>query len=556
MSDEAAVPTLVVSEVFGPTFQGEGPTLGRRAAFVRLGRCNLDCSWCFVPETPILMADWTWRPAGELQVGDRVIGRTMPEHGAHGRLVATTVTALARRHAPLVLVDRAVRCTPDHPFWIAGGRHHGSGWRAVERCVGATVGFLTAPTPLDDREWSRGWLAGMADGDGCFWTLRHRGGDRRFRLARNDTGLLDRFRVLAEEHGFELRTGVHTPPGFQGRGTMPCLWLTVAGEAERFERFLAVDDPDPAWAWGYIGGMLDAEGSASGAVLRLAQSSVVHPETCKRVTAALDRVGLRHTVEDGGFCLHTSGGARFDILTRARPAKASFAASGFRAPNNNTTIEDVEHAGAGDVITITTDVGSFVAAGYIVKNCDTPYTWDWERFDPAVELSTRTVDDVVAEVEAMGVDRVVVTGGEPLLQQRRLVPFVEAAAARGWAVEVETNGTLAPSAELAAGVERFNVSPKLANSGVDPAKAVVPDALAALVATGKAAFKFVVTGVDDLDEIEGFGLDPSTVHVMPEGTTPEAVLGTARALADEVARRGWNLTTRLHVLLWGDERGR
>ena len=34
--------TLVVSEVFGPTFQGEGPSLGQRAAFVRLGRCNLD----------------------------------------------------------------------------------------------------------------------------------------------------------------------------------------------------------------------------------------------------------------------------------------------------------------------------------------------------------------------------------------------------------------------------------------------------------------------------------------------------------------------------------
>jgi len=37
---------LVVSEVFGPTFQGEGPSLGRRCGFVRLGRCNLACQWC------------------------------------------------------------------------------------------------------------------------------------------------------------------------------------------------------------------------------------------------------------------------------------------------------------------------------------------------------------------------------------------------------------------------------------------------------------------------------------------------------------------------------
>ena len=186
--------------------------------------------------------------------------------------------------------------------------------------------------------------------------------------------------------------------------------------------------------------------------------------------------------------------------------------------------------------------------------CDTPYTWDWERYDPSVELTRRSVDDVVAEVAAMDVDRVVVTGGEPLLQQRRLVPLLEACVARGWAVEVETNGTLAPTPAVAALVERFNVSPKLANSGVDHDSRIVPSALGALNATGKAAFKFVVTGRDDLDEIAALGVAP--VHVMAEGTTADAVLVTTRAIADDVAARGWHLTTRLHVLLWGDERGR
>lgn len=192
--------------------------------------------------------------------------------------------------------------------------------------------------------------------------------------------------------------------------------------------------------------------------------------------------------------------------------------------------------------------------------CDTPFTWDWERHDPAAELSRRTVDVVVAEVAAMGVDRVVVTGGEPLLQQRALVPFLEAAADRGWAVEVETNGTRAPAPEVTALVERFTVSPKLANSGVAAKRAIVPDALAAFAATGKAAFKFVATGAGDLDDVaavvDAHGIDAASVWVMPEGTTAEAVTGGARLLADAVAARGWNLTTRLHVLVWGDERGR
>lgn len=38
--------TVPVSEFFGPVFQGEGPAAGRRAWFLRLGMCNLGCSWC------------------------------------------------------------------------------------------------------------------------------------------------------------------------------------------------------------------------------------------------------------------------------------------------------------------------------------------------------------------------------------------------------------------------------------------------------------------------------------------------------------------------------
>jgi len=38
--------TLAVNEIFGPTIQGEGPSIGRPAVFLRLQGCNLRCSWC------------------------------------------------------------------------------------------------------------------------------------------------------------------------------------------------------------------------------------------------------------------------------------------------------------------------------------------------------------------------------------------------------------------------------------------------------------------------------------------------------------------------------
>ena len=167
------------------------------------------------------------------------------------------------------------------------------------------------------------------------------------------------------------------------------------------------------------------------------------------------------------------------------------------------------------------------------------------------------VADVLGRLDAMGVSMVVVTGGEPLLQQRHLPPLLRGAKARRWRVEVETSGTIAPQLEPAL-VDQFNVSPKLANSGNRRARRYRPDVLRCFQGTGRAVFKFVVRAEPDLAEVDAMvrdcRLDP--VYVMPEGTDAATVSERMRDLADPVLARGWNLTPRLHVLLWGDERGR
>jgi 7-carboxy-7-deazaguanine synthase len=190
--------------------------------------------------------------------------------------------------------------------------------------------------------------------------------------------------------------------------------------------------------------------------------------------------------------------------------------------------------------------------------CDTPYTWDWERYDPAVELRRLPVTVVVERLVDMAPELVVVTGGEPLLQQRRLVSLLRACVEHGWDVEIETNGRHAPDGVLVPLVAQWNVSPKLANSGIAAADRIRPGALAALRDTGRAVFKFVVTDESDLDEIAALveADDLAPVWVMPEGTDSATLTERARRLAQPVLDRGWNLTPRLHVLLWGDQRGR
>jgi 7-carboxy-7-deazaguanine synthase len=190
--------------------------------------------------------------------------------------------------------------------------------------------------------------------------------------------------------------------------------------------------------------------------------------------------------------------------------------------------------------------------------CDTPWTWDWTRFDRRAEQHRMTTASVLAWALGQPAQLIVITGGEPLLQARQLAGLVTALTGAGREVEIETSGTIAPPPDLAAEGVTFNVSPKLANSGMPAARRIREGALRALIGPGNARFKFVAASPADLDEIaslqEAYGLDP--VWVMPEGTSSAAVLGGMRALAEEVIARGWNLSSRLHVLLWEDTRGR
>jgi organic radical activating enzyme len=191
--------------------------------------------------------------------------------------------------------------------------------------------------------------------------------------------------------------------------------------------------------------------------------------------------------------------------------------------------------------------------------CDTRYTWDFERYRYDEEVREVPVAEVVAAIRSSGQRRLIVTGGEPLIQTRAL-ELMLSELPRELSVEIETNGTLEPSPSLAGRVDQWNVSPKLAHSGESRERGQKLAPLAALNATGRAYLKLVVRSQDDRDEVEAL-IERSRwprdrVCLMPEAASASAHAERAPSIAALSQELGVRFSPRLHVLLWGGERGR
>ena len=60
--------TITVSEIFGPTVQGEGAVIGKPTVFIRTGGCDYRCSWCDSKYAVLSEYRGTWRRMGSEEV--------------------------------------------------------------------------------------------------------------------------------------------------------------------------------------------------------------------------------------------------------------------------------------------------------------------------------------------------------------------------------------------------------------------------------------------------------------------------------------------------------
>ena len=191
--------------------------------------------------------------------------------------------------------------------------------------------------------------------------------------------------------------------------------------------------------------------------------------------------------------------------------------------------------------------------------CDTKYTWDWENYDYTKEVKEMTLEEIKEQILDLEIKHLVITGGEPLLQQDDLADLLSFLKPDFY-VEIETNCTILPNKMLTDLVDQWNVSPKTENSG-NPLELYENDECYYFFANQKNCFfKYVVEDESDIPEIKKFvtkyNIPENHVQLMTQASTKEEIRAREKSISELAKANNFLFSPRLHVAMWGAQRGK
>lgn len=189
--------------------------------------------------------------------------------------------------------------------------------------------------------------------------------------------------------------------------------------------------------------------------------------------------------------------------------------------------------------------------------CDSYISWR--------ERNTFTFDEINKLIEKEGYDKhlktgavLKITGGEPMLQQSRLIKWLKSFEDKFKfipRIDIETNGTLQPQDvwidELKA---TFTVSPKMSANGDDECIRYKPEVLE-WHNKNKACFKFVITSPTDISElydkyIDNKLIDKDKIWLMPCCGSRREHIDNAQSVAELCKSLNLKFSPRLQLIIW------
>lgn len=200
--------------------------------------------------------------------------------------------------------------------------------------------------------------------------------------------------------------------------------------------------------------------------------------------------------------------------------------------------------------------------------CDSYYTWRRESkefwTEPTQIKISELHNEIIKKQKEKGIEhaikRVCFTGGEPLIQQHKIIEFIKQNL--DYYVEIETNGTILLNDYL---IERnkqnmlfINSSPKLASSSNAFTLRHKEKVIEQFVAMNNTCFKFVSSTPQDIEDVlkEYKTIPHNQISIMPEGVTKEENAKVYENIMPTIIKYGLHTSVRgQNVMYDGAKRG-
>lgn len=351
------------------------------------------CDGCLDPDTPVLMADGSWRKISTLAVGDELYGFEEGQKKGRNRFnsVSKVEAVWATRSTTITVKTesgRTVTCSPNH-LWLTRLPSRTIWRRTDELTIGSVLGQFgdpdTAANPQDP-EYLRGYFAGATAGDGTMrydptWRSDKLGFPQmywRVAVLETDRPVLER--ICTFLHSIAVTASIK--PFANGAGKRPMLKVECRAKADLAKIAAALLPRETLpWKAGWLAGFLDTDGfcskSTKAVVYRWSQLDDADGYLTQ-TQRLLGDMGFRSTLElrtgrTGTVVLNARSieekASLVGAIAPVLPRKGMAALYGMKHPFVPDRVVGLEWGPKHDLIDITTSSRTFVAAGLSTHNC-------------------------------------------------------------------------------------------------------------------------------------------------------------------------------------------